>query len=118
MSDFRKLKVYSKSLEFASAAYDLCKKFPKEEQYALSSQFKKAATSICLNIAEGSGRHSKKDFGQFLRIALGSALECSSLLDIALKLLFISKPEHDNLVNDCNEIGKMLNGLIASLTNN
>ena len=118
MSDFRKLNVYNKALEFVEDVYKLSNNFPKEEQFALTSQMKRAVTSICLNIAEGSGRHHSKDFIQFLRIALGSSLECSSLLDIALKLSFISEKDYAKLINQCSEIGKMLNGLIGSLTKN
>ena len=115
MSDFRKLGVYNKSLQFVNDIYKLSDKFPNEERFSLTSQFKRAAASICLNIAEGSGRYHKKDFAHFLRSSLGSSLECSALLDIALKLSYISEDEHNNFVEKCAEIGKMLNGLISSL---
>ena len=118
MSDFRKLSVYNKALDFIDAVYKLAGGFPKDEQFGLTSQLKRAANSICCNIAEGNGRYHKKDFAQFLRVALGSSLECSSLLDIAFKLSFISKADYDKLVEQCAEIGKMLNGLISSLSRN
>lgn len=116
MSDFRKLTVYNKAVEFVDTIYKLSRKFPKEEQFVLTAQLKRAVTSICLNIAEGSGRYHKKDFAQFLRIAVGSSLECSSLLDIAQKLSFISQQDYNKLIEQCSEIGKMLNGLISSLS--
>ena len=118
MSDFRKLSVYNKALEFVSAIYKATDKFPRDEQFALTSQLKRAASSVCCNIAEGNGRYHKKEFIQFLRIALGSALECSSLLDIAIKLSFISNSDYEILVEQCSEIGKMLNGLINALSKN
>ena len=118
MSDFRKLDVYNKALEFVCVVYKLTEGFPKEEQFSLTSQLKRAASSICLNIAEGSGRFHKKDFVQFLRIALGSSLECSSLLDIALRLSFVSKNDYERITGMSAEIGRMLNGLINSLTKN
>lgn len=118
MSDFRRLSVYNKTIEFVEEVYRVSVKFPKEEQFALTSQLKRAASSICCNIAEGTGRYHKKDFVQFLRIALGSSLECSSLLDIVLRLSFVSKEDYNKLVGQCSEIGKMLNGLINSLSKN
>jgi four helix bundle protein len=118
MSDFRKLTVYNRALDFIQAIYKIIDKFPKDEQYALANQLKRAATSICANIAEGSGRYHKKDFSQFIRIALGSVFECSSLIDVAFRLTFISKSEYNKLIDQCDEIGKMLNGLIESLTKN
>lgn len=116
MSDFRKLGVYAKGLEFVKDVYRLSEKFPPEERISLTNQPKRAVTSICLNIAEGSGRYHKKDFAQFLRVALGSSLECSALLDIAFALSYISKSEHEIFLARCAEISKMLNGLIASLS--
>ena len=118
MSDFRKLDVYKKSLLFVEDIYKLTNKFPKEEVFALTNQLKRATTSICLNIAEGSGRYHKKEFMQFLRVSLGSSLECSALLDIALKLSYISRDDHNKFLSKCDEIGRMLNGLISSLTRN
>ena len=118
MSDFRKLSVYNKSLDLVEIIYQTCDKYPKEEQFVLVSQLKRAANSICLNIAEGSGRHHSKDFIQFIRIAIGSALELSALFDISLRLNFISKNDYNTLSQKCDEIGKMLSGLINSLTKN
>lgn len=118
MSNFRKLDVYNKSLQFVDDIYKLSKQFPDEERFSLTNQLKRAATSVCLNIAEGSGRYHKKDFAQFLRVSLGSSLECSALLDIALKLSYISDNEHAKFIEKCAEISKMLNGLISSLSRN
>jgi len=115
MSNFKNLEVYNKALDFVQRTYNPCAHFPKDEQFALTNQFKKAATSICLNIAEGSGRYHKKDFRQFLRISLGSSLECASLLDIAVKLGFISQTGYSSTEKQCSEISKMLSGLINSL---
>jgi len=110
--------VYNKALDFVGKIYDLTDKFPKNEQFMLVSQLKRAAASICCNIAEGNGRYHKTDHVHFLRIALGSSLECSALLDIALKLSFISKDDHDKIDGQGSEIGKMLNGLINALSKN
>jgi hypothetical protein len=54
--DFENLKVYQRSLDYVDFVYNATKSFPKEEMFALTDQFRRAATSICLNIAEGSGR--------------------------------------------------------------
>lgn len=72
---FEDLKVYQKAIDFIDITYVVCKKFPKEETYKLSSQYIRAATSIALNIAEGSG-DTNPQFNRFLQIAIGSVKEC------------------------------------------
>ncbi len=72
---FRKLKVWIKSIESIKEIYEVTKNFPREELYGLTSQIRRAATSIALNIAEGSGADSKKEFCRFLNIALRSSYE-------------------------------------------
>ena len=115
MSDYRKLAVYNKALDFVQEVYRISKKFPQDEQFVLTSQIKRSVTSICLNIAEGAGRSSKKEFVQFLRISLGSSLETSSILDIAKRLFFVTEEEYNKLLEASSEISKMLNGLIKSV---
>lgn len=116
--DFEKLDVYNKALLFAEEIYETCKRFPKEEVYGLTSQLKRASISIVANIAEGSGRYNKRDFAQFLRIARGSLYECVPLLQIAYNQLYIKKSNYENLVINCNELAKMINGLISYLLKN
>jgi len=89
--NFRNLKVYSRAIEFAVDIYRLSKAFPKEELYGLTSQIRRAVTSISLNIAEGSGNSSEKEFRRFLEIALRSDYEVMSCLEIALMIVGFSK---------------------------
>jgi four helix bundle protein len=112
---FEKVDVYKKSIAFADKIYKITKNFPSNENYGLISQIRRASISISCNIAEGSGRHYKKDFAQFLRIARSSVYECVPLLEIALKEKYIKKSAFGELIIDCNELAKMLNGLIRSL---
>ena len=113
MTTFRNLNVYIKSKELVKQIYELLKKFPKEEQYALSDQLRRAVISIPSNIVEGSGRNSQKDQAHFYNIAYGSLLEVFSQLDIACDLGYISKEEFNQLELLINEEAKMLSGLIA-----
>jgi four helix bundle protein len=73
--NFRKLKIYQRAIEFTVEIYKLSKLFPKEELYCLTGQIRRAVTSISLNIAEGSGSNSEKEFKRFLEIALRSAMK-------------------------------------------
>jgi four helix bundle protein len=92
MKSFRGLKVWHSAHQLTLAVYKATAKFPKEELYALTSQMRRAASSIPANIAEGCGRGTDADFGRFLQIALGSAseLEYHLLLAFDLKLLLVS----------------------------
>lgn len=113
MTTFRNLNVYIKSKELVKQVYALLKKFPREEQFALSDQLRRAVISIPSNIAEGSGRNSQKDQAHFYNIAYGSLMEVFSQLDIACDLGYISQEEFNQLELLINEEAKMLSGLIA-----
>ncbi|MBL7132332.1 MAG: four helix bundle protein [Candidatus Omnitrophica bacterium] len=113
--DFEKLDIYKKAINFATNIYKITKDFPNKEIYGLVSQLRRAAVSISANIAEGNGRYNKGEFTQYLRIARGSIYECIPLLEISLKEEYIIKSGFDRLIADCNELAKMLNGLIKSL---
>ena len=88
--NFEKLDVYKKSGDFVNHIYSITKKFPQEETFALTSQLRRAAVSILLNIAEGSAR-SKKDFSRFIDIARGSVFECVAILQICLQQDYIDE---------------------------
>lgn len=111
---FEDLKVYQKTLNFVDVVYKAIEEFPNTEVYALASQFKRAAVSILLNIAEGTGR-SKKEFGHFLDMSRTSAYECVACLEIALRRRYISANRHAEMYNELNKIVKMLNALKNSL---
>ena len=91
MHNFKKLTVYQRAIDFVVEIYRISKKFPKDELFGLTSQIRRAATSILLNIAEGSGNKSNKEFQRFLEIALRSAYEVITCLEIALRLDYCNK---------------------------
>jgi four helix bundle protein len=113
--DFRKLDVYRRSIVFTKAVRQTTSAFPKNELYALASQFHRAADSIALNVAEGSGNDSKREFAKFLNYSMRSGYECGCCTDIAMVQKYISKNEYLKLTKEINEIISMLVGLKRSL---
>ena len=111
--NYKDLDLYKAAKDLVLSVYALLRKFPKEEQFALSDQLRRAVISIPSNIAEGSGRNSQKDQAHFYNIAYGSLMEVFSQLDIACDLGYISKEEFNQLELLINEEAKMLSGLIA-----
>ncbi|WP_417195669.1 four helix bundle protein [Bizionia sp.] len=91
MHRFKDLEVWKKSRLFCVEIYSITSKFPESEKFGLSNQLRRASVSIPSNIAEGSSRHSNKDFTRFLQIAIGSAYEIETKLLIASDLNFINK---------------------------
>ena len=110
---FENLRIYQETLELVKLIYTLCKKFPKEELFALTDQFKRAATSILLNIAESQGRSTNKDKINFLLISRGSIYEVMAILDIAESQLFISSQEKETVRQKLFPILKQLNSLVS-----
>ena len=113
--NFRKLKIYRRAIEFALEIYKMSKTFPKEEIYGLTSQIRRAVTSISLNIAEGSGNNSPKEFKRFLEIALRSDYEVMTCLEIAFKLDYCNKDDHNRLLTEADEIAAMITGFSKNL---
>ena len=85
MHNFKELKIWQKGRELVSEIYTLTKSLPKDEQYGLISQMRRAAISIPSNIAEGSGKGSDKEFCRFLDITNGSACELETQIYLAFK---------------------------------
>ena len=112
---FENLNVYQKALNFANIIYSVTDKFPKEERFVLIDQFRRAAISISLNIAEGHGA-SDPELRRYLRIARGSVRECVALIAISELKRYINYAEGKKLRDSCVEISKMLAGLIATLS--
>ncbi|MGN0066324.1 MAG: four helix bundle protein [Bacteroides sp.] len=109
------LLVWQKSIDLVLFIYELTKRYPKEELYAITNQTRRCVTSIPANIAEGSGRRGKSEFIQFLHIALGSASELETFLIIAQKLKYISEHDYEKADKALNEVIRMLIGLINSI---
>lgn len=112
MQGFRNLNVWQKAHDLTVVVYKTTARFPKEELYALTSQIKRAASSIGANIAEGCGRGSDADFTRFLYIAMGSASELENHLELGLDLGFLSQPDYDDLQRRLIEVKRMLASLI------
>lgn len=112
MKDFRDLIVWYKGHNLTIKIYSLTKNFPKEEMYGLTSQLRRAVSSIPINISEGCGRGSNADFARFLQMSMGSASEVEYLLLLANELGYINN-SIDILMSDIQEIKKMLASLIS-----
>ena len=113
MSSYKELIVWQKSIQLVIDIYKLTKTFPKEEIYGLASQMQRAVVSIPSNIAEGNDRNSSKEFSQFLRIARGSLAELETQIIISEKLKYTNKEQIAPILNNCYEIGRMINGLLT-----
>ena len=115
MKSHKDLFVYQKSLDFVVEIYQLTNDFPESEKYGLISQLRRAAISVPSNISEGAGRKSKKEFIQFLYIALGSLNEIETQIEISKRLAYIQ--EIDEINNELIHIKRMLLKLIENLKN-
>ena len=113
MQSYKELLVYKKSYEQAMRLYDIARGFPREEQFGLASQLKRAATSIPLNIAEGYGKvEGGKELVRFLSMARGSSAEMEVLLSFAKDFGYIPEERYCEAIKTQEEVGKMLTGLI------
>lgn len=115
MHRFKELEVWKKSVALAVKIYELTKLFPKEERFGLISQMNRCAVSIASNIAEGAGRNSVGEFNQFLGIATGSLYELDTQLTIAKEVGFLPNEALLPLMENIDEITRMISGLKKSL---
>jgi four helix bundle protein len=117
MSDkrnFKDLVVWQRAVDLVAEIYVATRDFPRDELYGLTSQVRRAAVSIPSNIAEGQGRLTRGEFRQFLGQAKGSLAEVETQLIIAHRLGYLASP--DSLLEHLNEVGRLLNGLLNSLS--
>ena len=112
---FEKLDVWQKAIDLSFDIHMLTKGFPKEEVYILTSQIKRAADSIALNIAEGSTGQSNPEFKQFIGYAIRSAVEVASCLYIGNKREIIKKDKFQSLYSKTESIVRMLQALRKSI---
>lgn len=110
-SNYRTLVAYTEAKELVKILYALLKKFPKEEQYALCDQLRRAVISIPSNIAEGMGRFSQKEQVHFLEIAFGSLMEVGAQIDVACDLNYISVDDLDVVDQKIDVVASLLSGL-------
>jgi len=113
MNSFRKLNAYIYAKDLVKMVYELLKKFPREEQYALCDQLRRSVISLPSNIAEGTGRVSAKDQAHFFTIAYGSLMEVLAQMDVAYDLGYITSDEFNNIETLIDTEAKLLTGLAA-----
>ena len=116
MKDFRNLKVWEKAHQLTLALYRITASFPREEAYGLTSQIRRAASSIASNIAEGCGREGDAELARFCIIARGSASELEYELLLARDLKLIQLKDYETLSEQTVEIKRMLTVLVQKLT--
>jgi four helix bundle protein len=109
--------VWQQAMELAAAVYETTRSWPRDELYGLTSQIRRAATSVPANIAEGYGRENRGSYQQFLRIAQGSLKELETHLLIAKRIGIASDPSTHHLLTQSESIGKLLRLLIRKLSN-
>ena len=110
MKNFKELRIWQKGMDIAVNCFTLTTAFLKEEKYGLTSQITKSGISIPSNIAEGSSRHSEKDYSRFIEISMGSAYELETQLLIAQRVNFGDETLLKQLLLDVNDGQKMLMG--------
>lgn len=115
MQNYKDLKVWEKAHLFTLKVYEVTKSFPKEEIYSLTSQMRRAASSIPANIAEGCGKNTQLDFANFLNIALGSSNESEYYLLLSKDLKYLNFDLYEKLLKTINEIKAMLIALITKV---
>ena len=108
---YRKLIAYQKGKEVVKRTYQLLKKFPSEERYAMCDQLRRASVSITSNIAEGVNRYSVKDKSHFIEMAFGSLMEVSSQFEIAEELGYITVEDRMSMDELIKEEARLLSGL-------
>ena len=94
---FEDLEVWQLGMDLTDKIYDISEKYPEIERFNLRSQLISSVTSIPLNIAEGSGRGSKKDFARYIRTSIGSLLETDTNLKIAIRRNYIDDDDYDSV---------------------
>ena len=111
----RDLLVWQRAMDIAVSTYELTKLYPRDELFGLTSQSRRAATSVAANIAEGYGRATKQAYLNFLRIARGSLKELETHLALAGRVGLASAETTKALLDQTDELGRMLHGLISKV---
>jgi len=115
MHKYRDLKIWQRGMAFTVTIYRESRGWPSDERFGLISQIRRATCSIPMNIAEGAGNASNKEFCRYLEMALRSCYEVMTAIDIARGLEFLVNEQADGLVKEADEIAAMIVGLMKSL---
>lgn len=103
-----KLQIWTRAVNLGGWVYEVTELFPQSELYGLTSQMRRAATSVPSNIAEGSQRGTNKDFAKFILIAKGSLAEVQSQVSISRRAGYVSEAESEKLLKEIDELHRML----------
>lgn len=114
VQEFTDLVAWQKSVDLTEAIYRLSLSFPTTEQYGLTSQIRRSATSVCANISEGFGRVGVNDKCRFYYYAVASNLETQNHIHVAVRLGYMSAQDSQNLLSLCKESLRLTRGLIRS----
>lgn len=112
---FQNFPIYWDIRKFIKKIYLLSDTFPNNEKYELSSQLRRAAVSILLNIAEGSAKRSDKEFNRYINISIGSIAEIVAILDILSELSLIDSKIHVEYTSYCESLVRRLYGFSRTL---
>lgn len=115
INSHRDLVVWQRAVQLSLDVYAATKCFPDAERFGLTNQLRRASVSIASNIAEGYGRGSTSDYVRFLRNARGSLYEIDTQLLIASRLEYLAGALYEGLLQQVNECGRVLAGLIRSI---
>ena len=115
INSYRDLLVWQQAMDLAVLCYSLTRSFPREEMFGLTSQIRRAASSVAANIAEGHGRENSGSFVQFLRVAQGSLKETETHLLLSERVGFLQPDKLALAMKSCDEIGRMLRSLIRAV---
>ena len=115
MRDPKKLRAFELADALALAVYERTRGFPREEQFGLTTQMRRATVSVASNIVEGCARRSQADYVRFLDMAYGSAQELTYQVSLAHRLGYLKPEPFQALDAACTETCKVLNGLICSM---
>ncbi|WP_145116666.1 four helix bundle protein [Botrimarina mediterranea] len=114
MAGYQDLQVWKMSMRLALDIYKTTTTFPETERYGLTSQLRRAAVSVPSNIAEGHARDSAGDLARFCNISLGSLAEVETQLLLARELGYAERADAEKLLDQADQVGRMLRGLIRS----
>ncbi|MBU1089335.1 four helix bundle protein [Patescibacteria group bacterium] len=113
-NSFRKLVVWQNAKKLVALVYELTKKFPREEVFGLTSQIRRAAVSVCANIAEGNSRVGLKERIQFFNFAKSSLVEVDCLSEISFEQKYFSQKDYNDVLNLINTTAYLLTRFMNS----
>jgi len=113
--NYADLVAWQRAVTLAESVYRTTEVMPREEQFGLTSQMRRAAVSIPSNIAEGQGRRTDREFLRMLSIAHGSLRELETQVLLATRLHFLRTDACESVLKQCQEVGRLLNGLINAI---